>query len=61
MYCEKIAPQKPLQCMCAHIQAYTSLYIITSLNNHLHVSVVQKKNLCAFYSYSEQLQFIEMK
>lgn len=47
--------------MCAHIQAYTSLYIITSLNNHLHVSVVQKKNLCAFYSYSEQLQFIEMK
>lgn len=46
--------------MCVCIQAYTFLYIITSLNNHLHVSVMQK-NLCAFYSYSKQLQFIEMK
>ena len=60
MYCEKIAPQKALQSMCACIQAYTFPYIITSLNNHLHVSVMQK-NLCVFYSYSEQLQFIEMK
>lgn len=33
-----------------------------SLNNHLHVSVMQKKKKkCVFYSYSEQLQFIEMK
>lgn len=60
MYCEKIAPQKALQCMCACIRAYTFLFIIMSLNNHLHVSVTQK-NLCVFYSYSEQLQFIEMK
>lgn len=61
MYCEKIAPQKALQCMYACTQAYTFLYIIMSLNNHLHVSVMQKKKLCVFYSYSEQLQFIEMK
>lgn len=46
--------------MCARIRAYTFLYIIKSLNNHLHVSVMQKK-LCMFYSYPEQLQFIEMK
>lgn len=60
MYCEKAAPQKALQCMCTCIPAYTFLYLITSLNNHLHVPVMQK-NLCMFYSYSEQLQFIEMK
>lgn len=60
MYCEKIAPQKALQCMCACTQTYTFLYIIMSLNNHLHVSVMQKK-MCVFYSYPEQLQFIEMK
>lgn len=52
MYSEKIAPQKALQCMCACTQAYTFLYIIMSLNNHLHVSVMQKK-LRVFYSYSE--------
>lgn len=60
MYCEKIASQKALQCICACIRACTFLYIITSLNNHLHASVMQK-NLCVFYSYSEQLQFIEIK
>lgn len=46
MYCEKIAPQKALQCVYACTQAYTFLYIIMSLNNHLHVSVMQKKTVC---------------
>lgn len=46
MYREKIAPQKALRCMCACTQTYTFLYIIMSLNNHLHVSVMQKKPVC---------------
>lgn len=60
MYSEKIAPQKALQCMCACTQAYTFLYIIMSLNNHLHVSVMQKK-LRVFYSYSEHWNEIKSR
>lgn len=50
IYCEKVAPQKVLPCMCACIWAYTFLYIITSLNNHLHVSVMQKKKNCVRFT-----------
>lgn len=63
MYCEKIAPQKSIAVyVCMHTGIYFSSHNYVSQQSFACLCYAKKKKKpCVFYSYSEQLQFIEMK